>query len=760
MQMHLTISEESKCFVNDGSPIDRYGPSLRVVTDSNVHPRLARRSSCYSRDTDGCSIYDYEGLGMRENDREKYFNNTITGDIQRPAEAHLSVNSIQYATLNDDLSKLIIQGLSDPYKSEISQVSGQYEMMEVNSPPGQIFSNSASNLKPIYPLRILTPNPRPQGPMLSPYKPNWETTGWPKTNPLIGRPSEPPIRPERWSAASPSLRTPNILVSPFKSPPSIVTENIAAKSALQLHKPSTKSNILYSNSSYTYPTKKEGTLVVIAVYLMMFCTAMDMVILSTSVPTITSHFSTIEDVGWYSTSYFLTACSAQLLFSKLYQFYASKRIYLVALVLFELGSLVSGAAPVSAMLIFGRALAGFGASGVWSGNIMIYGQCVPLGRKTVRIGILFGLPSVALVVGPLVGGVLTQYSSWRWFFFINIPFGVISCILMLASNWGSPSNETTRSTFQNKLPLLDVEGCLLFLPSIISLLLGLQWGGVKYPWGSACVIVAFTVFLVTISGFILIQRYKADIASIPPWIILNRNVYSGMLVSFCLGGSIALMVYYLPLWFQVTKDASPSHSGVMLLPLVLTTAITSMAIDSLVKLVRYYTPFLVFACVMMSIGGGLLTTLHESIPTSAWIGYQILFGLGAGSGIQQTLLHIRSSFQKPRDIAIATSLIIFAQTLGAAFAIGISQCVFENKLSNGIQAESLGAVGVQRLLHTGATELRKVLNGEDLDTVLRLYTNALDQVFYVSLGFAAVSILGTLMMECCSRGKRAPVVFN
>lgn len=198
----------------------------------------------------------------------------------------------------------------------------------------------------------------------------------------------------------------------------------------------------------------------------------------------------------------------------------------------------------------------------------------------------------------------------------------------------------------------------------------------------------------------------------------------------------------------------------MLLPLVLSMAVTSLVSGSLMDIVRYYTPFLIFASVMMSIGSGLLTTLQANTPTSTWIGYQILFGVGAGSGIHQTMTAIQSSFQKSRDIAAGTAMMIFAQILGAAVAVGMAQSVFGNNLVNGIHAAELKDISVRFVLHTGATDIRKVLTGKDLESVLRLYTHAIDQAFYVSVGLAAVSIIGVLVMEWNRvRGRRCPSAF-
>lgn len=143
-----------------------------------------------------------------------------------------------------------------------------------------------------------------------------------------------------------------------------------------------------------------------------------------------------------------------------------------------------------------------------------------------------------------LGGVLTQYASWRLCFFLNLPFALSSCILLLISSWEAPQITTAQTTFKKKFPFLDWEGTLLFLPCILCLLLAMQWGGVKYSWSSANIIVLFAVFAVTMAGFILVQKYKGESAIVPPRLFLNRNIYGGTIFSFFSSGSIAVMLYY------------------------------------------------------------------------------------------------------------------------------------------------------------------------------------------------------------------------
>jgi MFS family permease len=142
-----------------------------------------------------------------------------------------------------------------------------------------------------------------------------------------------------------------------------------------------------------------------------------------------------------------------------------------------------------------------------------------------------------------IGGALAEYASWRWCFYINLPFGGLSFTLLVFSYNPTPS-KSHRPNLKKVISSLDLEGTLLFIPSVMCLLLALQYGGIKYPWASAVVIVLFAVFIVTIVGFLLIQDYKKDQASVPPRLFTNRNVYGGMAASFCLGASFAVMTYY------------------------------------------------------------------------------------------------------------------------------------------------------------------------------------------------------------------------
>ncbi|KAL3467006.1 major facilitator superfamily domain-containing protein [Aspergillus heterothallicus] len=500
----------------------------------------------------------------------------------------------------------------------------------------------------------------------------------------------------------------------------------------------------YADAERNYqPRSPKFWLIILGMYLAIFLVALDRTIIATAIPAITDDFHSISDIGWYGSAYMLTSASFNPVFGRLYQMYSTKWTFLSSIVIFEVGSALCGAAPNSTAFIVGRAIAGLGSAGIFSGGMMIILPLVPL-RKRPMFTSIFGMTfGVSSVIAPIIGGAFTDSVTWRWCFYLNIPIGAFTIVAILLFFHVPPPQRSQRGA-KAQIKHLDPLGVFFFIPCIVCLILALEWGGTTYPWSNPKMIGLLVTFAVLFVVFVAVEVLNPGTAMIPPRVVLNRSIASAMWFIFLIAGAMMSVVYYLNIWFQVVKGDFATRAGLSTIPMVLSLVISSILAAVFTQKIGYYVPSMLVAPVFTAIGAGLLSTLGPGSNHRYWIAYQVLFGLGIGCGFQTSTLAAQAVLPR-QDVPIGMSLMFFMQQLGGAIFLAIDQNLLSTKLVD--RLSSVAGLNTQEIVNTGATDLRNVVPANELATVVDAYNYALTRIFIASAAIGAATILGSLAME-------------
>lgn len=388
-------------------------------------------------------------------------------------------------------------------------------------------------------------------------------------------------------------------------------------------------------------TNPRLVLALAGINLCFFLTFLDNSILSTATPTITNEFHSVADIGWYVSSYQLALSALQPLTGKLFTYLPNKWTYIFFVLLFELGSLICGVATSSRMLIGGRATAGLGASGLTNGALTIIAALVPLAKRPAVTGLLMGVGQLGLIAGPLIGGALTQYTTWRWCFYINLPIGGLAVALLAVIHIPEQVPKLPLRKFLASPSLaqkFDLVGTGILVPAVVMLLLALHYGGSDYPWNSPTVIGLFCGFGVVGALFVGWEWHVGDNAMIPLSMFGKRVVVAACLTNLCILGCSFVSAYFLPIYFQSIQGSSPFVAGVHMLPSIIAQLVTAVVSGFAVSKTGYYLPWSILSAVLSSVGAGLIATWSTTTGMGEWIGYQVILGVGRGAGLQMVRL--------------------------------------------------------------------------------------------------------------------------
>ncbi|KAJ5584472.1 uncharacterized protein N7459_004272 [Penicillium hispanicum] len=478
-----------------------------------------------------------------------------------------------------------------------------------------------------------------------------------------------------------------------------------------------------------------------------FVAALDVTIITTSLPSIAGHFHSSSGYTWIGSSYILANSATIPSWGKVSDIWGRRPLLLVANAIFFVGSLICSVGDTMSLFLFGRAVQGLGAAGL----LTLVNICVCDLFSMRDRGLYFGLTSVvwalACGIAPVLGGVLTERASWRWCFWINLPITGLVFLLL----WFTLKLDTPHTPIWDGLKAVDWTGCMFVIGSTIMLLLGLDFGGVTHPWDSATVI-CLIVFSAVALGLFVVNEWKLVKYPIIPLVLFrDRSGIASFLVCFCHGFIFMGEAYYLPLYFQAVLGATPIMSGVYLLPLVLSISIFAALTGLFIQKTGKYVPAVWVGLALLALGVGLLINLE---PTANWgkiLGFQIISGAGVGLNFEGPLLALQAVVGA-ENTATATASIGFVRSLSTAVSVVIGAVVFQNQMAReGPRiANVLGQELASQLADGGATANIDLINALPIAQKMvaqQAFYRSLRTMWIMYVAFAAVGLVAGLFVD-------------
>jgi EmrB/QacA subfamily drug resistance transporter len=491
------------------------------------------------------------------------------------------------------------------------------------------------------------------------------------------------------------------------------------------------------------PTQAPRLRIVFAgLLLTVFLAALDSTIVATALPTIVGELGGLEHISWVVTAYLLAQTAVTPLYGKLGDLYGRKRVLQAAMVIFLAGSALCGAAQGMTELIAFRALQGLGGGGLIVSAQAVIGDLVPPRRRGRYSGIFGAVFGLASVVGPLVGGFLTTHVDWRWIFYVNLPVGVAALLVLQATLPGHAARMQRR---------IDYLGAALIALTLSAIVLGTSLGGNTYDWGSPFIVGMGIAAIASLAAFVLVERRATE--PVLPLSLFRNRVFRvtagiGAIVGFAMYGSIT----YIPLFLQVVNDASPTRSGLELLPMMVGLVTTSVLSGRLIARSGRYKRFPIAGTAVVVLALWLLSTMDATTGTGRASLFMFILGLGLG-GVMQVLTLAVQNAADYEQLGVATSGATMFRSIGGSVGTALLGAIFTNQLAGNlaehIPPEAI-ASGAGRAMTEGRVSPTAIhhLPSALSNGYVHAFTDSLNTVFLTAAAIAVVAfVLAWLLQE-------------
>ena len=408
------------------------------------------------------------------------------------------------------------------------------------------------------------------------------------------------------------------------------------------------------------------------VILSIFLGAMESTVVATAMPKVVGSLGDLHMYSWVFSGFLLTSTVTMPLWGRLSDLYGRRSIYLTGLTIFLAGSALSGLSRTMLELIAFRMLQGLGAGSLITIGMTVVGDLLRLERRAKMQGLISAVWGVASLVGPLLGGLLTDYVSWRWVFYINVPFGAIAMWLI---GTALPAGRSTERT-----PRIDYAGIVLFALGVSALLLGLVEAGRSGAWSGLDVVGPLVVAAIALGAFVSVERQARE-PMVPLSLFGNRIVLAALVTGFLAGMAMFGAISFVPLFLQRVTGTSATVAGFVLTPFVIGWVALSAASARLVLRIGYRT--VVFAGMLcLALAFVLMARWDTALTPAAAMSHALLAGVGMGLNMVPMLIAVQGAVPRA-ELGIATSLTQFFRAVGGAIGLSVMGAVMAQRLHGG-----------------------------------------------------------------------------